>query len=342
MAAAKYKVTCVFEDGATARFASSPFETVYQAALRSGLPLETDCREGACGVCKAFKSGGDGDLGDFSDEALTDDEADEGFVLCCQFRAESDLVLEFGYPLSLLNKETATIDASVAEVEPVADNVVRLALTTEAEPPAFLPGQYVNISVPDRVSGRSYSFANSPAEPERMEFFVRILEQGAMSDYLRDAADVGDKVTLQGPYGQFFLRPPRAGRIVMVAGGTGLAPMLSMLAELDRAEGEKPQVTLLYGANHPGELFGAERIEALGDWVDLQTIVVEGDDAWSGPTGFVTELLKDGALEDAASTDAYLCGPPPMIESARAALTSLGVPAGRIFAEKFIPSASES
>ncbi|MEX0730548.1 MAG: 2Fe-2S iron-sulfur cluster binding domain-containing protein [Aquisalimonadaceae bacterium] len=340
MAAAKYNVTCVFEDGATARFTSSTIETVYQAALRSGLPLETDCREGACGVCKAFRSDGDGDIGDVSDEALTDDEQEQGFVLCCQYRAQSDLVLEFGYPLSLLKKETATIDAVVAEVEPVADNVVRLVLTTDAEAPAFLPGQYVNISVPDAVSGRSYSFANPPSEPDRMEFFVRILEQGEMSNYLRDAAKAGDAVKLQGPFGQFFLRTPRAGRIVMIAGGTGLAPMLSMLSELERGEGERPRVTLLYGANHPGELFGKERIEAYGDWVDLRTIVVSGNDDWSGPTGFVTDLLAQGGLDDAALTDAYLCGPPPMIDAAREALTGLGVPAARVFAEKFLPSAS--
>lgn len=309
----KYNVTCVFEDGATARFQASPLETVYQAALRSGLGLETDCREGACGVCKAFCSDGEGDIGDVSDEALTEQEQEEGYLLSCQARPRSDLVLEFGYPLSLLKKAARTIEGVVAEVEPVADKVVRLVIRPQSEPPAFLPGQYVNIRVPTAGAGRSYSFASAPAEPERMEFFIRMLDDGAMSNYLRSAARPGDAVQLVGPFGRFFLRPPRGGRLVMVAGGTGLAPMLSMLSQLESMGAARPRVSLLYGVNHPGELFGLDRIRAY-DWVELQTIAVDVDGDWSGPQGLVTDLITDHLFDQ---------------------------PARRIFAEKFLPSAGE-
>lgn len=335
----KYTVTCVFEDGASVRFSSSPLETIYQAAIRSGLKLETDCREGACGTCMARRADGEADLGDISDEALSEEQQAQGFVLSCQLRAQSDLVLEFAYPLSLLKKETVVVAATVAAVEPVADGVMRLLLKAQAGAPEFLPGQYVNIGIPGGSARRSYSFANPSVAGEEMEFFVRLLEHGAMSDYLRDRAAVGDEVRLQGPLGQFFLRSPRGGPLVMVAGGTGLAPMLSMLATLAAREGERPRVILLYGANHPGELFALERIKAYGDWIDLRTIVVRGDAGWSGPTGFVTGLLGEGSVDQAALADAYLCGPPPMIDAARAALIDLGVPTARIFAEKFLPSA---
>ena len=149
---------------------------------------------------------------------------------------------------------------------------------------------------------------------------------------------MGAAVTVQGPYGQFFLRPARAGQIVMIAGGTGLAPMLSMLEHLGNQAGPMPKVVLLYGANFAGELFGDERIRQYGDQVSLHQVVVNGDDAWQGATGFVTDLLNDSLLPEAAATDAYLCGPPPMIDAAREKLTALGVPAARIFAEKFLPS----
>ena len=333
----KYKITCVFEEGATKRFEATAIDTVYTAALRSGLMLETDCREGACGACKAHCNDGKGDIGDISDEALTPEEEEEGFVLTCQFRPQSDLVLEFGYPLSLLNKEVTTVSAKVEALEPVAEAVMRLQLSTKDAPPAFLPGQYMNIIIPGTGEARSYSFANPTTEPGAMEFFVRLLEQGAMSNYLRDRAAVGNEIQLRGPYGQFFLRKPRAGYVLMIAGGTGLAPMLSMLEELAQLD-ERPQVTVLYGANQPGELFGRERIEAYGDWVQLHRIVVAGDDDWDGATGFVTDLLNEDTLPDAAATDAYLCGPPPMIEAAQKALTERGVPDERVFAEKFLPS----
>ncbi|MCH2559290.1 MAG: FAD-binding oxidoreductase [Alcanivorax sp.] len=333
----KHHITCVFEDGATSQFTSSSFETVYQAALRSGLTLETDCREGACGVCKAYLSDGDCDLGDFSDEALTEDEEEQGYVLSCQTRARSDLVLQFGYPMSLLNKEMVRIATRVAALEPVADNVVRLVLESDAEPLTFLPGQYVNLSVAGQVDGRSYSFANSPLRPGAMEFFVRLLDSGAMSDWLRDRATVGDEVHIEGPYGQFFLRAPRGGELLMVAGGTGLAPILSMLEKL-RAVDAPPPVRVLYGANHPGELFGLERLRDYGDWVTVETAVVTGDEAWTGKVGFVTDLIAEQRLDDATLADAYLCGPPPMIDAARQALTGLGLSDSRIFAEKFLPS----
>lgn len=338
MSANKHNITCVFEDGATSRFTSSSFETVYQAALRSGLSLETDCREGACGVCKAFLSDGACDLGDFSDEALTEEEEEQGYILSCQARAKGDLVLEFGYPSSLVNKEMTRIQGRVTALEPVADNVMRLVLESDAEPLAFLAGQYVNLSVDGRVQARSYSFANSPLQAGAMEFFVRLLESGSMTDWLRDGARVGDAVNIEGPFGQFFLRTPRGGELLMVAGGTGLAPILSMLETLKASDAPPPPVRVLYGANHPGELFGLERVAAYGDWVSVETAVVAGDDDWRGNVGFVTDLIADQTLDDAALADAYLCGPPPMIDAARKALGELGLRAERIFAEKFLPS----
>ncbi|MBL7252633.1 FAD-binding oxidoreductase [Alloalcanivorax sp. C16-2] len=334
----KHHITCVFEDGGTSRFTSSSFETVYQAALRSGLTLETDCREGACGVCKAYLSDGECDLGDFSDEALSEDEEEQGYVLSCQARPRGDLVLQFGYPMSLLNKEMACLTASVTALEAVADNVMRLVLEGDGEPLPFLPGQYVNLSVPGKVASRSYSFANSPLKPGAMEFFVRLLDSGSMSDWLRHQARVGDSVRVEGPYGQFFLRSPRGGELLMVAGGTGLAPILSMLEKLRADQARPPKVRVLYGANHPGELFALRRLADYGDWVAVETAVVAGDGDWLGKVGFVTDLIAQQNLDDPSLADAYLCGPPPMIEAARHALVELGLPENRIFAEKFLPS----
>lgn len=335
----KHNITCLFEDGVTSSFESTAMETVYQAALRNGLMLETDCREGACGVCKASLAKGECEIGDVSEEALPEDEQKNGFILSCQARARSDILLEFGYPISLLNKEVVTTESKVEVVERVAENVIRLILVSAMDFPSFLPGQYANITVPGTAMNRSFSFANCSSDGKRAEFFIRLLEQGVTSNWLRKEAKVGDTVYVQGPYGQFFLRPKLPKHIVMVAGGTGLAPMLSMLEQL-RNNPERPSVTLLYGCNCASELFGAERVASYGDFVDFHQVVLHGEDTWTGPTGYVTGLLTSAIVTDVENTEAYLCGPPPMIEAAREKLAALGLPTKSTFAEKFIPSSS--
>jgi anthranilate 1,2-dioxygenase reductase subunit len=334
----KHTITCLFEDGSSVGVQASPIESVYQACLRHGLTLQTDCREGACAVCKGRLLSGEGRIGDVSREALTEEEEAEGFLLSCQFRVKSNCVIEFPYSLSLIKGAVSSVTATIVAVTEVARNVARLLVRTTGKAPAFLPGQYANLTVPGKVPARSYSYANRPEDSQALEFFIRLLPQGQMSDYLRSAQCVGETIELTGPYGHFFLRPPRSRRLIMVAGGTGLAPMLSILDTLEASTdaSNRPQVSLLYGANEPAELFAQERLAAKRDWVTCATIVVAGDAQWSGPTGFVTKLI-DPALT-AGDPDAYLCGPPPMIESARQALVDLGVPAKRIFAEKFSPS----
>ncbi|WP_142850256.1 2Fe-2S iron-sulfur cluster binding domain-containing protein [Telmatospirillum sp. J64-1] len=334
-----HTVTCIFENGHAAQLSIRPSETVYQAALRAGLSLETDCREGGCGVCKATLCSGQGDLGDFSDEALSDQEVEEGFILTCQFRPASDVVIQFPYDAE--QREKAAVTGRLQTVERAAEDVMRLVIRPEEGFPPFLPGQYANIAGPGMAGTRSYSFANAPGQAEELEFFVRLLPRGEMSDYLRERARPGDAIQLFGPLGQFFLRPP-VRPVLMVAGGTGLAPMLSMVRQIAQSIDAPPPGTLLYGANRPEELFAEEELAAFGDWLTVHRIVKEapaGD--WTGPCGFVTDFLEAEILSVARESDAYLCGPPAMIDEARRRLTAAGVPAKRIHAEKFVAAVSK-
>ncbi len=328
-----FEVVCVFEDSQTVKFKASPIETLYQAALRNGLKLETDCREGACGVCKVHCPSGEADLGDFSDEALTEEEEAAGYLLSCQARARSDLELHYAYPLSLLKKTESRVEAEVVAVESWAENVVKLVLRPQSEV-SFLPGQYANIEVPGANATRSFSFVNPPGCRDELEFCIRILEQGAMSDYLSQRAAPGDKLTLNAPYGQFFLRKPKGDHLLMIAGGTGIGPMLSMIEELASAESQ-PQVSLLYGANCRAELIDLEALAQRHDWLEIRTIARDDDTAEGG---FVTELIDENSLPEPSATEIYLCGPPPMIEAARSSLLKLDVSPEKIFAEKFIPA----
>ena len=256
-----HKVTLVFEDGRVVKFDASEDDNIYFACLKNKVRILTDCLEGACATCKGVCTSGAYYMEEFTDEALTAEEFDRREVLTCQMHVTSDCVIELPYDSRIaLKSKPDTRNAKVTEVEMISSNVARLVVKPDpaADPVSFISGQYVHLSVPGTDQHRSYSFANASFETGRYTFYIKILEQGAMSDYLSHATP-GDEMTVSGPFGRFYLRPAQRP-IVMVAGGTGLAPMLSMLDTLVAREETRQPVRLLYGANEPVELFGLDQI----------------------------------------------------------------------------------
>ena len=335
-----HKVTMLFEDGRSVVIDAEEANTIYLSALKGRVRIETDCLEGACATCKGLCTQGEFDLDEYSDEALSDEEAARREVLTCQMHPKSDCVIEFPYESSLaLRTEPETVAGRVAEVEAVADSVVRRVVEPAGEF-AFLPGPYVHLGVPGTDQRRSYSFANPPSVTGRLSFYVKVLENGAMSEYVSGRAKPGDEMAITGPFGHFYLRPP-VRPIVMVAGGTGLAPMLSMFDHMTghmmESGGTDQPIRLLYGANTPGELFALDHLAGVDLTLTTELAVVAGAPGWDGHVGHVTELLGP-ELVAGGDVDVYLCGPPPMIEAAETWLRANGVEAGRIHAEKFLPS----
>ncbi|MBM3486838.1 MAG: 2Fe-2S iron-sulfur cluster binding domain-containing protein [Alphaproteobacteria bacterium] len=337
---AKHAVTFVFEDGRSVRLMADEADTIYLTALKSRVRIQTDCLEGACATCKARCTQGEYWLSEYSAEALSQEEAEQRFVLTCQMHAKTECVIEFPYDSALaLKTAPETRAARVAAVERVAKDVVRLDVepADPDKPIPFLPGQYVHLAVPGSGAKRSYSFANPPGETRRHAFYVKVLPAGAMSDYV-GCAQVGDEMPMTGPFGKFYLRPV-IRPIVMIAGGTGLAPMLSMLEAIRAAGGTEQPIRLLYGANVPEELFAADALAAHAGALPLtlDRIVVQGNAGWTGRTGYVTDLLAPDLINK-GECDVYLCGPPPMIEVAERWLAAHGVAPHRIHAEKFLPN----
>lgn len=333
----EYKVTLVFEDGRTAQIEADETDTIYIAALKNRIRIETDCREGACATCKGLCTDGEYYMDDYIDEALTEDEAARREVLTCQMHVTSDCVIELPYEAALAMKSAPeTRPGKVSAIEHVSSTVVRLVVALD-DSMSFLPGQYVHLGVPGTDAQRSYSFANPPStENESLEFFIKLLDDGVMSDYLSSRAQVGDDMPVTGPFGRFYLRPPTRP-IVMVAGGTGLAPMLSMLDAMSNVD---QPVHLLYGVNTPDEMFGDDRLEACraaGIKLTTEIAVVTPDESWDGASGHVTALLRPEIINN-GECDVYLCGPPPMIEAAENWLRDNGVDGAQIHAEKFLAS----
>lgn len=315
-------------------------ENLVAAANRQGVSLPVDCLEGVCGTCKLRLVDGRVEEKFHSDDALSSEEVAAGYVLACQSAAQSDIVVMTAALASQLRLgKPKTHTATVTGVEAVAKNTVHLKLDY-ADAFDFLPGQYAKLKIPGTESWRSYSFTTPPGGRE-LGFLIRVLPHGATSDYLR-SAKVGDVLTLTGPHGAFFLRPNTAAS-VMVAGGTGLGPMLSMAQTLAEQVGETPPVTLLYGVNYSGEVACQDILDKLVDSLpnfSYEVTVASADQCRPFRHGLVTDLLDRIDAEKKAAATFYLCGPPPMIEAARNKLKSLGVDEARIVFEKFLPAAS--
>jgi len=337
----KHKVTMIFEDGRSEMIEADENDTIYMAALRNKIRLMTDCLEGACATCKGQAVNGVYSMDDYSDEALSDEEAADGEVLTCKMRAQSDCIIEFPYDSKVAFRSSAkTWNYSVKCVDNVSSNVAKLTISLDEKdrtPPVFMPGQYVNISIPGSDQTRSYSFSNAPSSDGVLSFYIKLLDKGAMSDYLRERVVEGDRICVTGPYGRFYLREAQRP-ILMIAGGTGLAPMFAMLSQMIDLKWLQP-IHLLYGVNKPSELFGLEEIKnRFLNNLNLvyETICVESDEAWSGAKGYVTDLLRPELIQK--KTNVYVCGPPLMIDAVEVWLAENQFDKKFVYSEKFLPS----
>ncbi len=331
-----YRIALNFEDGVTRFVNCGADEKVLDAAFRNGINLPMDCSDGVCGTCKCRVEKGSYDLGDdYIEDALSTDEADEGLVLTCQMVPKSDCVITVPVPSTTCKTGTTRFNGQVAAVVPFRDAAYELTLDVSEEAPDFLPGQYANISVPGSGQQRSYSFS-SASGARRMTFLIKHTPGGLMSSWLADAM-VGDTLEMTGPFGSFYLR---AGTrpLLFLAGGTGLAPFLSMLEEL--ADKGVPQVVhMVYGVTRDQDLVLMDRLQEYARRVPgfTFTTCVADPQTTHERQGYVTEHLPAQAL-NGGDVDVYLCGPPPMVEAVQKHFKSEGVEPVSFHYEKFTPN----
>jgi ferredoxin-NADP reductase/ferredoxin len=333
-----FQVALNFEDGVTRFIECRPDETVAEASYKARINIPLDCRDGACGTCKSLCESGSYDGGDYIEEALSDDEAAHGYCLPCQMTPQSDLVLRVASSSAAARTAAAVHTATLAAVEQHSDTTVEFTLDAdERDALDFLPGQYVNIAVPGTDQTRSYSFSSGPGR-RQLSFLVRIVEGGAMSGYLTERARVGDRLEFTGPLGSFYLREI-ARPALLLAGGTGLAPLLSMLERLTQRPPAHP-VHLLYGVTTDQDLVHLDTLEDYAAVIPGFTFdhCVADPASSARNKGFVTGLMDSGTLHD-GDADVYLCGPPAMVEAVRGHITSLGMTPASFHYEKFTPAA---
>ncbi len=329
-------------------------QTLLDAALRQGIHIPHACGHGLCGTCKVRVCSGSVDHGAANPFALMDFEREDGQTLACCATACEDLVIEADVDEDP-DAEIIPVRDFAATVERIVDLTptikgLHLALDGSAGGLHFQAGQYGQLEIPG-LSGqqgrsRAFSIANAPHEVERsgcIELHVRRVPGGAGTGWLHEQLKVGDRLRLAGPYGRFFVRKSIAQPMLFMAGGSGLSSPRSMILDL-LAGGCTLPITLVCGQRSHDELYGDDEFRALAqthaNFRYLPTLSAEPEgSAWRGARGFVHEAARTLYPDGYAGLQAYLCGPPPMIEACLAALMQGRLYERDIHTEKFLSAA---
>ena len=321
-------------------------ESVLEAALRHGFILPYGCKNGACASCKGRIVSGAIDYGSYQAKALSDAEKAEGKALFCQAKPRSDLVIEARTVGAAKDIPVKTLPCRVQKLERLADDVIVLELKLPAnERLQFLPGQYIEFLLRDG-SRRSFSMANSPEEDELIQLHVRHVPGGQFTDHVFGKMKERDILRFEGPHGTFFLCEDSEKPIVLVASGTGFAPIKAILEHALRKEITRP-MTLYWGGRRPKDLYLNELpVKWAREHANFKYLPVISDalpeDDWTGRTGFVHRAVMQD-FPDLSGHQVYACGVPVMVDSARRDfIAQCKLPEDEFYADSFTTQADSA
>ena len=331
-------------------FSADSSETLLAAGIRQGIGLPYGCKDGACGSCKCKKISGTVVHGEHQAKALSAEEEAQGLILTCCATAQSDLVLESRQVTEAGSFPIKKMPVRVVSLEKKSDDVMSVLMQLPAtDVMQYHAGQYVEFLLRDG-SRRSYSMANAPhtldATAPKVELHIRHMPGGKFTDVVFGTMKEKDILRIEGPYGSFYLREDSDAPIILLASGTGFAPIKALLEHMQHKNIQRP-TTLYWGGRRPSDLY-------MNDWVDAQLKVMPQltyvpvvsnalpEDAWTGRTGFVHQAV----LQDHPQLGAfqiYACGAPIVVESARADyVQKAGLPEEAFFADSFTSEADKA
>jgi propane monooxygenase reductase subunit len=324
-------------------------ETVLEAAFRQGIALMHGCKEGQCSTCKSLLIDGDVEMERYSTFALNDMEKEDGYILLCKTLAYSDMtveLLQFDEEALKMSVPIKTCRTVVEEIESLTHDIRKLSLKLkDADQIKFHSGQFADVYLPGEGDiYRSYSMANTPSQSDRLEFMIKIFKDGKFSTLLDNKLKIGDELTVRGPFGNCIRREDSTSDMILLGGGSGMAPLWSILNDMVE-KNVKRNLTFFYGARTKKDLFYLEKFEEISNKLEGFTFIpalsdAEPSDNWDGETGLITEVLERHIDIASAKSDleAFLCGPGPMIDASIAVLKNKGVTSDRIFFDKFVPA----
>jgi len=326
-------------------FTTDGSDSVLQAALDAGLTLPYGCRNGACGACKGRVIDGLVDHGPAQEQALSTADRVSGLALFCCAKPLSDLVLECREVGTAKDIPVKIMPCRVQKIERVAADVIVLSLKLPAnERLQFLAGQYIEFLLKDGKR-RAFSIANAPHDDGFLQLHIRLIAGGEFTGHVFGAMKEKDILRFQGPYGSFFLREESTKPMILLAGGTGFAPIKALVEHAIHHNIARP-MEIYWGARNRAGLYLPDLpLEWAAAHSHVRYVPVLSDateqDAWQGRTGLVHRaVLEDHA--DLSDYQVYACGAPAMIDAARAEFVVRGLPAEEFFADAFTfaPAAS--
>ena len=337
----QHQVTLRFNDGVEHCVSVQTGETVLEAALEGDAPLLFQCRSGTCSTCIAHLHEGPASMRAGQASVLLPAEASAGARLLCCTEVAGDCVFTLDYGSAASGAGPHKANAFVEKVERIASDAVRLVLElADGDWIDFRSGQFIQVKVPGTNIWRSYSIASTPADLPVVELLIRLLPGGVMSGWLTGDATADAVIEIEGPFGAFSLADKVRAPHIMIAGGTGLAPMMSMIDTIRARPGRKPPILLSFGCASPDGLFHRDELELRQHWMpglDVRLSVDRGYDRATLRVGNPVEAIGCNDVTDPDSV-AYLCGPPGLINAARSHLIELGLKPENIHAEHFVAS----
>ncbi|MGX9776590.1 CDP-6-deoxy-L-threo-D-glycero-4-hexulose-3-dehydrase reductase [Janthinobacterium lividum] len=325
------------------QFSCEADETVLSAAIRAGVGLPYSCKSGACSSCKGKIVSGNVQHKPYQTRSLTEDEAAAGYSLLCCAVPQGDLVVQAREVAGSSDYPIKKMPSRVTTIEKVAPDVVVLTLQLPAsERLNYRAGQYIEIMLRDNKR-RSYSMASAPVEGGPVSLHIRHMPGGLFTDQVFGTMKERDILRFEGPMGTFFLREDSDKPVVLLASGTGFAPLKAIVEHMINEQSPRP-ITLYWGARRPHDLY----MDALcrqwaADLPQFTYVPVVSDalpeDGWSGRTGFVHQaVIAD--LPDMSAYQVYACGAPIVVESANRDFVQLcQLPADEFYADAFTTEA---
>ncbi len=320
-------------------FTAEENEFILDAALRHGIAFPYGCRSGSCGTCLGKVLSGEIAYPDGLPVALMEHEHEQGKAAFCTAVAKSDLTLEVQEISSTDEIEVKTLPVRVASLRKLARDVMEMTLQLpESERLAFRAGQYIEIILRDKTR-RAFSIANSPSNDEVLELHLRHVKGGKFTEYVFNEMKEKALLRIEGPFGSFFIQDKSNRPLILIAGGTGFAPIKAMLEQLIEENDTRP-VYLYWGVRSEADLYRDDLAKKWAfqhkhiHYIPVLSEIDENDTDWQGRTGFVHEaVLKD--FPSLADYDVYMAGPPVMVNAAKESFLQQGLPQEQLFSDSF-------